>query len=99
MTRPRLLRLGDAAKYIGMAKSSLRRMATAGEIACVPVTLPQLGQEAAPAAARKTGRIYFRVEDLDAWVDAHVSRPAPVEKTGGLARICELPMPAIRRFG
>lgn len=91
--RPRLLGLRAAAEYIGLAESSLRRIVSAGQIPCVRTTLTS------ELERRKVGRIYLRPEDLDAWVDLNLTPRRPRAETPGLAAMCELPMPAIRRFG
>ena len=55
--RRRLLRVKEAAEYLGMSKSKVRQLAWSGQIPFV--------QE------RENALMLFDLHDLDAWIDAH----------------------------
>ncbi len=55
----RFLRTADAARYIGLSKSTLEKLRVTG---------------GGPAYAALGRAIVYRIEDLDAWVSAHMRR-------------------------
>ena len=106
---PKLLKPREAAAYLGIPEALLRNMSLRGDLPCVR-TNGRMGtrrlKDGRTQSYRQTGRLWFAVADLDAWVADHrtpaaprrPSLPPPPDPKDLRPFELELPPPSERRF-
>jgi excisionase family DNA binding protein len=108
---PRCLSVADAAAYTGFSEAFIRRLVARREIPFLCTDGRELTRRAASASAtgngaggherrryRRSGRVYLLREDLDAFIQARLTRELRPSATPAAAAAEPIVVPTRRRF-
>lgn len=92
--------LREAAAYIEILETTLRRLARTGRVKCIR-TDGRMGTRKRAGRIepfRITGRLHFRKEDLDAWRSEHENAPAERTRDRRIANARDMSNAALARL-